>query len=84
MSVIDVAHRLTRHADAGTSEAFVDAFSVFRTLDQMLDFADRLIARIGVRATTTRRARGRLTTHTSAPRTQPRHHPKTEQHGQGR
>lgn len=40
--------------------------------------------RLRARATTTRRARGHLTTHTSGPHTQPRHRPETAQHGQAR
>jgi transposase len=37
--------------------------------------------RLRARATTTRRARGHLTTHTSGPHARPRHHPQTEEHG---
>ncbi|MDX6415536.1 MAG: hypothetical protein QOG28_156, partial [Trebonia sp.] len=31
----------------GIDEAFVDAFAVFPSLDQMLDFASQVIARTG-------------------------------------
>jgi probable F420-dependent oxidoreductase len=44
-SVDSVAEKLTRLAKSGTDEAFVDAFAVFPSLDQTLDFASRLIAR---------------------------------------
>jgi hypothetical protein len=38
-SVDSLASRLTRFAESGIDEAFVDAFAVFLSLDQMLDFA---------------------------------------------
>lgn len=46
-SVDSLAAKLSRHAESGVDEAFVDAFAAFSTLDQTLDFADRLIARTG-------------------------------------
>lgn len=45
--VDSLAGKLKRYADAGTDEAFVDAFAVFPTLDETLDYAVRLIARTG-------------------------------------
>lgn len=47
MSVDSVADSLKRYDESGTDEAFVDAFAVFPSLDQQLDFAGRLIARTG-------------------------------------
>ena len=47
MSVVPLADKLTRLAESGTDEVFVDAFAVFSSLDQMLDFASQLIARTG-------------------------------------
>ncbi len=44
-SVDSLAGKLTRFAESGIDEAFVDAFAVFPSLDQMLDFASQLIAR---------------------------------------
>lgn len=41
-----LAGKLTRFAEAGVDEAFVDAFAVFPGLDQTLDFAGELIARV--------------------------------------
>jgi probable F420-dependent oxidoreductase len=46
-SVASLAGRLTRLAESGTDEAFVDAFAAFPSLDQMLEFASQLIARTG-------------------------------------
>jgi hypothetical protein len=46
-SVDSLADRLKRFAESGTDEAFVDAFAVFPSLDQTLDFASRLITRTG-------------------------------------
>ena len=46
-SVDSLAGKLTRLAESGTDEAFVDAFAVFPSLDQMLEFASQLIARTG-------------------------------------
>jgi probable F420-dependent oxidoreductase len=46
-SVASLADRLTRLAESGTDEAFVDAFAVFPSLDQTLEFAGQLIARTG-------------------------------------
>jgi hypothetical protein len=42
-SVEPVAHKLERLADSRTDEAFVDAFALFPSLDQMLDFANQVI-----------------------------------------
>ena len=39
--------KLMRFAESGIDEAFVDAFAVFPSLDQMLDFANQVIARTG-------------------------------------
>jgi hypothetical protein len=44
-SADSLAGKLTRFAEPGIDEAVVDAFAVFPTLDQMLDFASQLIAR---------------------------------------
>ena len=44
-SVGSLAGKLTRFAEAGIDEAFVDAFAAFPGLDQTLDFAGELIAR---------------------------------------
>jgi len=49
MSVVPLADKLRRLAESGTDEAFVDAFTVFSSLDQMLDFASQLIACTGRR-----------------------------------
>ena len=46
-SVDSLADKLTRLAESGTDEAFVDAFAVFPSLDQTLEFASQLIARTG-------------------------------------
>jgi probable F420-dependent oxidoreductase len=43
-SVDTVVDRLERLAGAGTDEAIVDAFALFPTLDQLLDFAGQVIA----------------------------------------
>ena len=44
-SVDSLAGKLTRFAEAGVDEAFVDGFTAFPSLDQTLDFAGELIAR---------------------------------------
>jgi hypothetical protein len=44
-SVDSVAGRLERLAGSGADEAIVDAFAMFPSLDQMLDFAGQVIAR---------------------------------------
>jgi probable F420-dependent oxidoreductase len=44
-SVDSLAGKLKRFAEAGIDEAFVDAFAVFPSLDQTLDFAGELITR---------------------------------------
>jgi len=44
-SVDSLADKLKRLAESGTDEAFVDAFAVFPSLDQTLEFASQLIAR---------------------------------------
>jgi hypothetical protein len=49
-SVDSVAHRLERLAGSGADEAIVDAFALFPSLDQTLDFASQLIARWGAQA----------------------------------
>ncbi len=46
-SVDSLADKLKRFADSGADEAFVDVYALFPCLDQMLDFADRLIVRTG-------------------------------------
>jgi probable F420-dependent oxidoreductase len=46
-SVESVVERLGRLAQSGADEAIVDAFAMFSTLDQMLDFAGQVIARGG-------------------------------------
>jgi hypothetical protein len=40
-----VADRLERFAGSGVDEAIVDAFAMFPSLDQLLDFAGQVIAR---------------------------------------
>ncbi|MGC7096609.1 TIGR03619 family F420-dependent LLM class oxidoreductase [Amycolatopsis lurida] len=42
-----LADKLRRYAETGVDEAFFDAFAVFTTLDQMLDFAGEVISRTG-------------------------------------
>ena len=42
-SVDPIADRLKRLAEAGTDEAIVDAFAMFDSLDQLLDFAGQVI-----------------------------------------
>jgi hypothetical protein len=42
-SVELVADKLERLADSRTDEALVDAFALFPSLDQMLDFANQVI-----------------------------------------
>jgi alkanesulfonate monooxygenase SsuD/methylene tetrahydromethanopterin reductase-like flavin-dependent oxidoreductase (luciferase family) len=42
-----LADKLQRYAESGVDEAFFDAFAVFTSLDQMLDFASKVIARTG-------------------------------------
>lgn len=44
MSVDTVADKLERLADSGADEAILDAFALFPSLDQMLDFATQVIA----------------------------------------
>jgi alkanesulfonate monooxygenase SsuD/methylene tetrahydromethanopterin reductase-like flavin-dependent oxidoreductase (luciferase family) len=44
-SVDSVADKLEGFADSGIDEAILDAFAMFPTLDQMLDFASQVIAR---------------------------------------
>ena len=44
-SVDSVADKLARFAGSGVDEAIVDAFALFPSLDQMLDFASQVIAR---------------------------------------
>jgi probable F420-dependent oxidoreductase len=44
-SVDSVADRLERLAGSGADEAIVDAFAMFPTLDQLLDFASQVISR---------------------------------------
>jgi alkanesulfonate monooxygenase SsuD/methylene tetrahydromethanopterin reductase-like flavin-dependent oxidoreductase (luciferase family) len=46
-SVDSLAGKLERFAGSGIDEAFVDAFALFPSLDQMLDFASQVIARTG-------------------------------------
>lgn len=46
-SVDSAADKLARYAESGADEAFVDAFAVFPSLDQTLEFAGKLIARTG-------------------------------------
>ena len=46
-AVDSLADKLKRFAESGTDEAFVDAFAVFPSLDQTLEFAGQLIARTG-------------------------------------
>ena len=45
MSVDTVVGKLERLAESGADEAIVDAFAMFPTLDQMLDFASQVITR---------------------------------------
>ncbi|MGP4021254.1 TIGR03619 family F420-dependent LLM class oxidoreductase [Saccharopolyspora sp. 5N708] len=47
LSIDTLADNLKRYAESGVDEAFVDAFAVFPSLDQTLDFAGRLIERTG-------------------------------------
>jgi probable F420-dependent oxidoreductase len=44
MSVDTVADKLERLAESGADEAIVDAFALFPSLDQLLDFASQVIA----------------------------------------
>ncbi|MGB3331479.1 MAG: LLM class F420-dependent oxidoreductase, partial [Mycobacterium sp.] len=44
-SIEAVADKLERLAGSGADEAIVDAFAMFPTLDQMLEFAGQVIAR---------------------------------------
>jgi probable F420-dependent oxidoreductase len=44
-SVDSVADKLEGFADSGIDEAILDAFAMFPTLDQLLDFASQVIAR---------------------------------------
>jgi alkanesulfonate monooxygenase SsuD/methylene tetrahydromethanopterin reductase-like flavin-dependent oxidoreductase (luciferase family) len=44
-SVDSVADKLEGFADSGIDEAILDAFAMFPTLDQMLNFASQVIAR---------------------------------------
>jgi hypothetical protein len=43
-SVASVADRRERLAGSGVDEAIVDAFAMFPSLDQLLDFAGQVIA----------------------------------------
>jgi alkanesulfonate monooxygenase SsuD/methylene tetrahydromethanopterin reductase-like flavin-dependent oxidoreductase (luciferase family) len=47
MSVGSLADKLQWYAESGVDEAFFDAFAVFTSLDQMLDFASQVIAGTG-------------------------------------
>ncbi|MGA8547460.1 MAG: hypothetical protein WB785_19680 [Mycobacterium sp.] len=44
-SVDSVADKLERFAGSGIDEAIVDAFAMFPSLDELLNFAGQLIAR---------------------------------------
>jgi hypothetical protein len=44
-SVDSVADKLERFAESGIDEAIMDAFAMFPSLDQMLDFASQVIDR---------------------------------------
>jgi probable F420-dependent oxidoreductase len=46
-SVGSLADKLQRYAESGVDEAYFDAFAVFTSLDQPLDFASQVIARTG-------------------------------------
>ncbi len=46
-SVGSLADKLLRYAESGVDEAYFDAFAMFTSLDQMLDFASQVIARTG-------------------------------------
>ena len=46
-SVGSLAGKLQRYAESGVDEAYFDAFAMFTSLDQMLDFAGQVIARTG-------------------------------------
>lgn len=46
-SVGSLADKLQRYAESGVDEAYFDAFAVFTSLDQTLDFASQVIARTG-------------------------------------
>jgi probable F420-dependent oxidoreductase len=46
-SVDLVADQLKRYADAGVDEAYFDAFAMFTSLDQLLDFGGQVIERTG-------------------------------------
>jgi alkanesulfonate monooxygenase SsuD/methylene tetrahydromethanopterin reductase-like flavin-dependent oxidoreductase (luciferase family) len=46
-TVDSLADRLARYAKSGTDEAVVDAFALFPSLDQTLDFVGQLIERTG-------------------------------------
>ena len=52
MSIDTVTDKLERLADSGADEAILDAFALFPTLDQMLDFASQIITTWGDRRTT--------------------------------
>ncbi|KAA0109810.1 TIGR03619 family F420-dependent LLM class oxidoreductase [Mycolicibacterium sp. P1-5] len=52
MSVESVVDKIERLAKDGADEAIVDAFALFPTLDQMLDFASQIVTRWGNRRTT--------------------------------
>jgi probable F420-dependent oxidoreductase len=47
MTVDSLADRLKRYAEDGVDEAFVDPFTAFDTLEEMLEFGSRLIERTG-------------------------------------
>lgn len=46
-SVDSVADQLQRYAESGVDEAYFDAFAMFTSLDQLLDFASQVIERTG-------------------------------------
>ena len=46
-SVDSVADKLQRYAESGVDEAYFDAFAMFTSLDQLLDFAGQVIERTG-------------------------------------
>ncbi|MGB3444690.1 MAG: TIGR03619 family F420-dependent LLM class oxidoreductase [Actinophytocola sp.] len=46
-SVDSVADQLQRYAESGVDEAYFDAFAMFTSLDQLLDFAGQVIERTG-------------------------------------
>jgi hypothetical protein len=55
VSVDSLVDKLARFAGSGNDEAIVDAFALFPSLDQMLEFASQVITKNGLQSGCRRR-----------------------------